>query len=137
MDPTKPTKLLLVQDNQADVEHTVRVFNTAPVNATLMVTDGQELLSSISSDPGEQPNMILLDGDLHRGDAVDLLDKLKDDAFFKTIPIAVLGAETEGDIEATFSHSADLFIAKPLDTERLLLTLNWLEGHTPLPPMYS
>lgn len=133
---TKSARLLLVQDRLADVEHTLRIFNTAPVNATLRVTGADDLLSSIS-DPREQPNMILLDGELQHGDAVHLLDQLKHDALLNSIPIAVLGAETPEDIETTFSHSADLFIAKPLDTERLLLTLNWLEGHTLIPPMYS
>jgi CheY-like chemotaxis protein len=46
----------------------------------------------------------------------------------RDIPVGVLGPCSEEAIDESFEHSADVYIAKPLDPQRLLMTMNWTQG---------
>ncbi len=59
---------------------------------------------------------------------IDLLTAIKQDQNLKNIPIAVLGPFSEEAIDESFEHAADVYIAKPLDPQRLIMTVNWAQG---------
>jgi two-component system, chemotaxis family, response regulator Rcp1 len=126
-----PFDLLLVEDNPEEIDVTTDLCSQAPVPVRLHVSQDGETLALLRQEAPYQntprPNLILLDLNLQIGDAMDLLAEIKRDKELQTIPVAVLGPQSEDAIDASFEHSADLYLTKPLDAQRLVMTVNWAQ----------
>lgn len=116
-------KVLLVQDNPDEVQFATSLFKVVAASVSLRVVQGDGALLSVKS---EVPDLVLIDYDLDGEHALDLLKKIKRDAAHKTLPVGVIGPPLSESIDASFGMLADLYIAKPLDSDRLVLTVNWL-----------
>jgi chemotaxis family two-component system response regulator Rcp1 len=125
-------ELLLVEENPEDLQTagTVLAQSNLPIN--LRVAQDGETLALLRREGKFQdvprPDLILLDLHLQMSSAFDLLTQIKQDEDLKNIPIAVLGPCSEEAIDESFEHAADLYIAKPLDPQRLIMTVNWVKG---------
>jgi response regulator RpfG family c-di-GMP phosphodiesterase len=126
----KPFELWLVEDNLDELRTAGRAIAEADLPINLRVTQDETLAllrQAVEFQDVPRPDLILLD--LHLGSsAIDLLREIKEDEELKNIPVAVLGPCSEQAIDESFEHAADLYIAKPLDTQRLLMTVNWAQG---------
>lgn len=125
--------VLLIQDAPEEIDSTLQILDSAGLNLNLAVA-GMEavtllLLGKMGATSVPRPNLILLDKHLRDADALEILDQLKLDDDLSSIPVAVLGSEAAEDINASFEHAADIYIAKPLDRDQVLLTMNWLEEY--------
>lgn len=119
--PTKPTKILLVEDNPSDVYLTEEALKVAGVPSRLYVTeDGEKALAFLRRQglyaEAPRPDLVLLDLNLPRVDGRRVLAEIKGDAALRRIPVIVLTTSTaEADIAECYDRHANCYIVKPVD----------------------
>ncbi len=130
----KPIKVLLVEDNEADVELTRETFEHSKLNVELVVAeDGVEAIDILTGrtdrHPAVRPDLILLDLNLPRVDGRQVLLTIKDDRELKKIPVVVLtSSDAESDVVASYQLGANCFITKPGDFRKYQDVVQALEG---------
>jgi chemotaxis family two-component system response regulator Rcp1 len=130
----KPIKVLLVEDNEADVELTRETFEHSKLNVELVVAeDGVEAIDILTGRtdryPAVRPDLILLDLNLPRVDGRQVLLTIKDDRELKKIPVVVLtSSDAESDVVASYQLGANCFITKPGDFRKYQDVVQALEG---------
>ncbi len=124
-------EVLLVDDNQDELETAEATLAEANLPINLRIAKAGETLALLRQEGdfhgAPRPNLILLDFHLQIN-ALDLLWQIKHDQDLRDIPVGVLGPCSEQAIDESFEHSADVYIAKPLDPQRLMMTMNWTQG---------
>ena len=124
-------EVLLIEDNRDEFETAKATLAEANLPITLRTAKASEALALLHQEGdfhgAPRPNLILLDFHLQIN-ALDLLRKIKHDEDLRDIPVGVLGPCSEEAIDESFEHSADVYIAKPLDPQRLMMTMNWTQG---------
>jgi chemotaxis family two-component system response regulator Rcp1 len=123
-------EVLLVEDTGNELETTEDTLTQANLPINLRTAKAADTLARLHQEgdfhSAPRPNLILLD--FHLINALDLLKKIKHDEGLCDIPVGVLGPCSEEAIDESFEHSADVYIAKPLDPQRLMMTMNWTQG---------
>lgn len=131
-------KILLVEDNPADVRLTEEVLNEVDVpNEMTSVSNGEDAMAYLRHEnkyaDAARPDIILLDLNLPRKDGREVLAEIKKDPDLKRIPVIVLTtSRAEQDVVAAYDLHANCYIIKPLDLERFLAVLKatvdfWLD----------
>jgi CheY-like chemotaxis protein len=121
----RPAELLLVEDNYGDVLLAREAFRSAKIRNNLTVAgDGEEALKVLRrQDPFAhipRPDLILLDLNLPRLDGRDVLRAIKADLDLRAIPVIVMTSSmAEIDVLKSYQLSANGYIVKPVDFERL------------------
>ena len=125
--------ILLVEDNPADVETTVRAFRKSSLsNPIFRCEDGDEALAYLASTP-TPPSLILLDLNLPGTDGREVLAEIKQSARLRRIPVIVLTTSSdEDDIRACYDAGASGFVQKPVDLAAFMAAIQrikdyWLE----------
>lgn len=131
-------KILLVEDNPADVDLIIEIFSEsiAP-NEIFVAKDGIEAMQFFRRE-GEfanapLPDLVLLDLNLPKKDGRQVLAELKADPDFKHIPVVILtSSEAERDLLEAYRLHANCYIAKPGDLDVFLKSLTnvaqfWME----------
>lgn len=143
--PDHEVEILLVEDNPADVELTLRALakhNLA--NKVLVVGDGAEALDYLFATgsyagraPNQRPRVIFLDLKLPKVSGLDVLRRVKSDERTKRIPVVVLtSSNEERDIVMSYELGGNSYVVKPVDFERFSqaiqeLGLYWLVVNKP------
>ena len=119
-----PIRILMVEDNPADVRLTVEALKDGKMENPLdVVKDGVEALAYLRQQ-GEYagkplPDLILLDLNLPRMDGREVLAAIKADERLRLIPVVVLTtSKAEQDILRSYHLHANCFITKPVDFEK-------------------
>jgi two-component system, response regulator len=121
-------EILLVEDNPADVELTLRAFRARNfANQVFVARDGAEALAFFFGEDGGghpltefgvTPRVILLDLNLPKVDGLEVLKRLKADERTRSLPVVVLTSSREQpDIAAAYRLGANSYIVKPVDFE--------------------
>jgi two-component system response regulator len=132
--------ILLVEDNQADVELTLRALRKANLaNPIHVVADGAAALDYLfgtgeGKGRGEahHPRVVILDLKLPKVSGLDVLRRIKSDPATRTIPVVVLSSSREEpDIKTAYALGVNSYIVKPVDFEKFVeavgtLGLYWL-----------
>ena len=132
--------ILLVEDNPADVELTLRALRKAKLaNPIHVVADGAEALDYLFGTGahgeragGHHPRVVFLDLKLPKVSGLDVLRRIKSDPATKTIPVVVLSSSREEpDIRTAYALGVNSYIVKPVDFEKFVeavagLGLYWL-----------
>jgi two-component system response regulator len=140
-------EILLVEDNSADAELTLRALrNNALSNRIHVVRDGEEALNFIFCQEVHQeragqllPRLILLDLKLPKVDGLAVLRALKQDRRTRWMPVIVLSSsKEEKDLTSSYDLGANSYIQKPVDFDRFretlrTLVLYWLSVNQPPP----
>ncbi len=140
--------ILLVEDNPADVELTLRAFRTQHVsNSIHVVRDGEEALDFLfcrgpfAERPFDQPpKVVLLDLKLPKVDGMEVLRQLKADSRTRLIPVVVLtSSREERDLVESYQLGVSSYIQKPVDFDQFCevvkqLGLYWMVVNIPPPP---
>ncbi|MEN3950897.1 response regulator [Iodidimonas sp. SYSU 1G8] len=130
----KPVKVLLVEDNDADVDLTRETFEASRLNVDLTVaSDGVEAIEILTrrgvGGGDGRPDLILLDLNLPKVDGRQVLVAIKDDFDLKKIPVVVLtSSDAESDVLASYQLGANCFITKPGDLKAFQNVVQALEG---------
>ncbi len=133
-------EILLVEDNPADVELTLRALKTHRItNKIMFVRDGAEALDYLyrqgpykNRNEIRMPCLILLDLKLPKISGLEVLQKVKSDEELKKIPIVVLtSSKEEPDIRECYRLGVNSYIVKPVDFEKFIeavrnIGLYWL-----------
>jgi two-component system response regulator len=145
MSPDEPVEILIVEDNETDLELTLRALRKKNiVNHVEVVRDGAAALDFIRGtgafagrDMTLQPRVVLLDLKLPKVDGIDVLRALKSDAATAAIPVVVLtsSAEERDRIES-YHLGANSYIVKPVEFDDFARAISevgfyWMVLNTP------
>jgi two-component system response regulator len=139
--------ILLIEDNPSDIALARRAFEKARiVNELVVAEDGQEALDYIfglgafaGRDPSEIPLLTLMDLQLPKLSALDLLKRIRADMRTRRMPVVILTSSNEDqDIAAGYDLGVNSFIRKPVDFNQFVhtveqLALYWLLLNEPPP----
>lgn len=117
----KPFRILLVEDNSADIRLTEEALEFCKINHELLVCkDGVNTMKLLRRQ-GEfsgapRPDIILLDLNLPKKDGREVLEEVKRDKNLRKIPIIVLTtSKAEEDVVRCYNLHANCYIVKPVD----------------------
>jgi len=119
--------VLLVEDSDFDAELTIRELKKHNMSNNLYhAKDGEEALEFIFSrgkfagqeDLMQRPKIILLDIQMPKVNGIEVLEKLKEDARTRIIPVVILTSSKEDpDIQKCYALGANSYIVKPVNFE--------------------
>jgi two-component system response regulator len=127
--------ILLVEDNDDDVELTLRALRRNPVaNRVDVVRDGAEALeylfasgSYAGRDERDAPNLVLLDLKLPKVGGLEVLERLRADPRTRRLPVVVLtSSNVESDLARSYDLGANSYIRKPVDFTQFMEAVNQL-----------
>ena len=142
---TEPVPILLVEDNPADVELTLRAFKRRKLSNPIAVArDGEEALDYVHrrrrfAEEAPVPGVILLDLRLPKVDGLEVLREFKSHPVYRNIPVVVLTTSAEDrDIKKSYELGAASYIVKPVEFEKFLevverVDLYWMLTNVPYP----
>lgn len=114
-------EILLVEDNPADRELTMRALRDAGVaNAVAIAKDGAEALERLLPQDGAapQPRLVLLDLKLPKVDGLEVLARLRADERTRTLPVVVLTSSREDqDVVESYRLGVNSYVVKPVDSD--------------------
>jgi len=140
-----PVPILLVEDNAADVELTLRAFRRRKLaNPIAVARDGEEALDYVHrrgrfAEGAPVPGIVLLDLRLPKVDGLDVLRGMKEHRVYRQIPVIVLTTSAEDrDIRQSYELGAASYIVKPVEFEKFLevverIDLYWVLTNVPTP----
>lgn len=129
MTDINPIEILLVEDNPADVEMTLRALKKHNLaNRVRVVTDGVQALDylfpggvPVNKTREPIPKVIFLDLKLPKVDGLEVLRRLKADPITKLIPVVVLtSSKEEIDILESYKLGVNSYVVKPLDFDKFV-----------------
>jgi len=139
--------VLLVEDNPADQQLTIRAFQQGKLNTKLfLVSDGQEAMDYLLhmdkfSDIKEnlRPDLILMDINMPRKDGKQVLKEIRSTPELKAIPVIMLTtSDQEKDIIDSYNLGVNAYISKPVRIKDFMHVVSKLEEFwftlTLLPP---
>jgi CheY-like chemotaxis protein len=119
--------ILLVEDNPDDEALTLRALKKADIaNDVVVARDGAEALDYLfktgayeDQDPGELPQMILLDLKLPKVDGLEVLRRVRADERTQVLPVVILtSSDEEADVIEGYDLGANSYVRKPVDFVR-------------------
>ncbi|MEJ8843136.1 response regulator [Lacibacter sp. H375] len=119
-------EILLVEDNMADAELTIRALNRAKIaNSILHLKDGAEALDYFfgkgiysGRDLTKLPKVILLDIKMPKVDGIEVLRQLKASEHTKFIPVVIMtSSNEESDIFSSYQLGVNSYVVKPVGFE--------------------
>jgi len=142
-------QILLVEDNDDDVQLTLRAFRKSDLVSTVtVVRDGVEAFDYLlatgeyaSRNPDVLPDLVLLDIKLPRVDGVQVLERLRSHPRTRLIPIVILTSSAEPkDLLTCYTLGANSYVRKPIDFQQFTRALHqigsyWLQTNQALPAL--
>jgi two-component system response regulator len=125
-------EILLVEDNPADAEMTLRALRRNNLaNKVHWVKDGEEALefmfrtgSYANREPGSTPKLILLDIKMPKVDGIEVLRRLKENEDTRRVPVVVMtSSNEERDVVDSYRLGVNSYIVKPVQFEAFLETV--------------
>jgi len=132
--------ILLVEDNQDDIELTLRAFNKNNIlNKIIVVKDGAEALeyllqkgkySNLTID--DYPELVLLDLKLPKLGGLEVLKKIRENEKTSLTPVVIVTSSSEEqDLIQSYKLGANSYIRKPVNFNQFIdavrqLGLYWL-----------
>src|SRR3989454_11903713 len=143
----KSVEILLVEDNPNDVELTLHAFRKHNLaNRVHVARDGAEALDFLfrtgaykDRHTQNSPHVVLLDLKLPKVNGLEVLQRMKEDAHIRMIPVVVLTSSREDrDITECYRLGVNSYIVKPVNFEQFTeavrqLGLYWLLMNEPRP----
>jgi len=110
------TEILLVEDEPADLELTLRALRSRNIaNRIVIARDGAEALEVLAR-AGEVPRVVLLDLKLPKIDGLTVLQRIRENPRTRTLPVVVLTSSRESpDITRCYALGVNSYIVKPVD----------------------
>jgi two-component system, chemotaxis family, response regulator Rcp1 len=114
-----PIRIMLVDDNEADIELTKSTLEEGKVRMDIVTaSDGQHALDQLEETlkRGQMlPDLILLDLNMPRLDGRGFLSQMRQREELKAIPVVVLtSSDAEQDIVKSYKLGANCYVNKPV-----------------------
>ena len=132
MTSTDHIEILLVEDNPADAEMTLRALRRNNLaNKVHWVKDGAQALEFMfrggeyaSRDPASTPKLVLLDIKMPKVDGIEVLRRLKEGEETRSVPVVVMtSSNEERDVIESYRLGVNSYIVKPVQFETFLETV--------------
>lgn len=132
MDDAGQVEILLVEDDPADAELTLRALRQKNLaNRVHWVKDGAEALefmfrsgSYAGRDPNHAPKLIMLDIKMPKVDGIEVLRRLKAKPETRTVPVVVMtSSNEEQDVIESYRLGVNSYIVKPVHFDAFLETV--------------
>lgn len=120
----RTVRVLLVEDDLADVALTKRLFQEAKIVLDLTVLhNGVEAMAYLRREmpygDAVRPDLILLDLNLPKKNGCEVLKDMHHDDTLRSIPVVVLTtSDNDTDIERAYDLGANCYITKPVGLEQ-------------------
>ena len=121
--------ILIVEDNRADLEMTLRALKKARLlNPIQVAEDGAEALEYLQGaghhagrETSRLPRVMLLDLKLPKLSGLDVLRRVRDDERLRALPVVVLtSSRQQPDIEEAYRLGVNSYIVKPVEFESFI-----------------
>lgn len=147
MNPMNAVDILLVEDNAADAELTIRALKKRNLaNRLVVVEDGVLALDFLFARgkfaeraPNQVPKVVLLDLKLPKLNGLEVLRLLKADAHTRLIPVVIVTSSAQDpDIKTAYELGANSYVVKPVDFDSFVDVMSnlgffWLMINQPAP----
>jgi chemotaxis family two-component system response regulator Rcp1 len=126
-------RILLIEDNPADVKLTLEAFRECSYRHTIIsVKDGIHAMNYLFRRKGfedaQRPDLILLDLNLPRKDGREVLAMIKSSYELRDIPVVILStSRNEEDILNLYQLEANCYITKPVELEDFINIVKSIE----------
>lgn len=133
--PERAVEILLVEDEPADVELTIRAFKKARfTNPVHIVRDGEEALEFIFADDAQpawgsefRPGVVLLDLRLPKVGGLEVLKKIRGNKHTRKLPVVILTSSSDDDdVAECILLGVIHYIVKPIDFQKFSQVVNHL-----------
>jgi CheY-like chemotaxis protein len=120
------TRILLIEDNPADVDLLRRAFKSARLECELtLMEDGAEAMAFIRGQgpyaAAPPPDLVVLDLNLPKNDGVEVLQAMRASPQFSSVPVAILSSSSSPRERARVEQfHIGRFITKPPDLDEFL-----------------
>lgn len=125
-------RILLLEDNPADVRLAKEAFRECDVSVELHVAnDGEKALEILSSDVNL--DLAILDLNVPKKNGKEILRHIKGDEKLKTLPVIMLTTSNASiDVNEAYNAHVNCYIRKPVDIDDFLVIVKkikdfWLE----------
>jgi two-component system response regulator len=126
----KKGKILLVEDNAADIKLIQKVLQDNPlINKLDIVRDGVEAVEFLKrngkySQVGK-PDLILLDLNLPKKNGFYVLEEIKQDRVLRRIPVVILTiSDAQDDLIKAYDLYVNCYVLKPLEVKEFHKIIN-------------
>ncbi len=123
MPKTKPSHVLLIEDNEGDILLTTEALEERDLaDKITVIRDGKLAIEYLDNlvvkDHHALPDIILLDINLPKKNGHEVLQHIKESFELKQIPVIMLTTSSaEQDILESYKNYANCYITKPTDAE--------------------
>jgi len=133
---SKIVVILLVEDNPADQQLTIRAFKKGKIQTDLqIVNDGQEAMDYLQNvgkysdkNLAPRPDLILLDINMPKKDGKQVLKEIRADENLKIIPVVMLTtSDQEKDVIDSYNLGVNSYISKPVRINDFMEVVSKLE----------
>jgi two-component system, chemotaxis family, response regulator Rcp1 len=130
----RPARVLLVEDNEADVRLTREALREAGQEVRLAaVGDGEQAMLYLRREDGysevPRPDLVLLDLNLPRKNGLEVLEEMRADGALASIPVIMLtSSAARQDVEACYANGANAFVVKPLELDAFMDLIGAIRG---------
>lgn len=126
--------ILLAEDSPADAEMALDALREANLaNPIVHVEDGVEVLDFLYrrgpyvDRPDELPAVLLLDIKMPRMDGLEVLQRLKADPKFQSLPVVILSSSREeNDLARSWGLGVNAYVVKPVDIDQFFIAVRTL-----------
>lgn len=112
-----PKKIILVEDNLADVKLTKMAFGNLPMEVDIThFYNGQELLDYLATATLSEISLILLDLNMPKLGGLDVLTTFNSNPDYKKLPVVIFTSSVhQAEVRSCYELGANAYVNKPLD----------------------
>lgn len=116
-------RILLAEDNENDIELTLRAFREHNLHNRIdVVNDGEQVLDYLfrrgkfTERPAADPVVVLLDIKMPKLDGIDVLREIRNSDEFKFLPVVMLTfSSMDRDIMESYELGVNAYVVKPVE----------------------
>ncbi len=127
----KVVSILLIEDNEGDIMLTKEAFEESKiVNKIIVARDGQQAVNYFEGQPAshEIPHLILLDINLPKMNGHEVLQYIKSNETYKSIPVIMLTTSSSNkDITQCYKKNVNCYVTKPIDVSDFMQVITKIE----------
>lgn len=116
--------IVLIEDNPVDLDLTIRAFKKRKLDNPIKIgRDGEEAIALFEQWPLDEPLpvLILLDINLPKYSGFEVLQKIKSQQRFLSVPVVILTASAvDKDMKRAYELGANSYIVKPIDFDKFM-----------------